>query len=231
MTEQKREAAELLLSNRLFLYCLLHKLFGREPDAELLNILAEKHTGEAFGLLSGEDGDVLDCTATFLGEIREDTKNPAFLEEVKAEYTRLFIGPESLMAPPWESVYGQKDAMLFQESTLEVRNTYRRFGLLPEGYPRVADDSLALELHFMTLLARHGLGAFYAGDAEALRSDLDGSGEFLEKHLLIWVPKFLECMKGTKSRVLYPQMCLVLDAFLQKDAETVQELRDAVELA
>ena len=112
MTEQKREAAELLLSNRLFLYSLLHKLFGREPDAELLNILAEKHTGEAFGLLSGEDGDVLDRTATFLGEIREDRKNPAFLEEVKAEYTRLFIGPESLVAPPWESVYGQKDAML-----------------------------------------------------------------------------------------------------------------------
>ena len=41
MTEQKREAAELLLSNRLFLYSLLHKLFGREPDAELLNILLD----------------------------------------------------------------------------------------------------------------------------------------------------------------------------------------------
>ena len=228
MTEQRREAAELLLSNRLFLYSLLHKVFGREPDEELLKILTEEHTGEAFGLLSDEDGDILNRTAVFLNEIREDRKNPAFLEEAKDEYTRLFIGPVSLVAPPWESVYGQKDAMLFQESTLEVRNTYRRFGLLPEGYPHVADDSLALELHFMSLLAKRSLDAFYAGDDEALRSDLDGSAEFLKKHLLVWVPKFLERMKGTGSRVLYPQMCLVLDEFLRKDAETVRELLEAV---
>ena len=51
MTEEKREAIELVLSNRLFLYSLMHKLFGREPDAEMLNILTDEHTGEAFALL------------------------------------------------------------------------------------------------------------------------------------------------------------------------------------
>ena len=201
MNDQTREAVELLLANRLFLYSLMHKLFGREPDEELLNILTEEHTGE----------------------------DPAFLEEAKDEYTRLFIGPVSLVAPPWESVYGQKDAMLFQESTLEVRNTYRQFGLLPEGYPRVADDSLALELHFMALLAQRSLDAFYAGKNEDLAADLNGSADFLKKHLLVWVPKFLERMKGARSSVLYPQMCLVLDEFLRKDAGTVQEILKALE--
>ena len=131
MNDQTKEAVELLLSNRLFLYSLMHKLFGREPDEELLNILTDEHTGEAFGLLSEEEKDIMDRTAVFLGEIREEKQNPAFLEEAKDEYTRLFIGPMSLVAPPWESVYGQKDAMLFQESTLEVRNTYRQYGLIP----------------------------------------------------------------------------------------------------
>lgn len=229
MNDQTREAAEVLLCNRLFLYSLLHKLFGREPDEELLNILTEEHTGEAFALLSEEEKDIMDRTAAFLKEVREEKQNPAFLEEAKDEYTRLFIGPVSLVAPPWESVYGQKDAMLFQESTLEVRNTYRQFGLLPEGYPRVADDSLALELHFMALLAQRSLDAFYAGKYDDLAADLSGSADFLKKHLLVWVPKFLERMKGARSSVLYPQMCLVLDEFLRKDAGTVQEILKALE--
>ena len=229
MTEEKREAIELVLSNRLFLYSLTHKLFGREPDAEMLNILTDEHTGEAFALLSEEEGYIMDRTASFLGEIREEKENPAFLEEAKDEYTRLFIGPVSLVAPPWESVYGQKDAMLFQESTLEVRNTYRLFGLIPEGYPHVADDSLALELHFMALLAQRSLDAFYAGKYEDLAADLTGSEEFLDKHLLVWIPKFLERMKGARSNILYPQMCLVLDEFLRKDAGTVREILEALE--
>ena len=229
MTEEKREAIELVLSNRLFLYSLMHKLFGREPDAEMLNILTDEHTGEAFALLSEEEKDIMDRTASFLDEIREEKENPAFLEEAKDEYTRLFIGPVSLVAPPWESVYGQKDAMLFQESTLEVRNTYRRFGLIPEGYPHVADDSLALELHFMALLAQRSLDAFYAGKYEDLAADLTGSEEFLDKHLLVWIPKFLERMKGARSNILYPQMCLVLDEFLRKDAGTVREILEALE--
>ncbi len=224
MNDQTREATEVLLCNRLFLYSLLHKLFGREPDAELLNILTDEHTGEAFGLLSEEEKDIMDRTATFLKEIREEKQNPAFLEEAKDGYTRLFIGPVSLVAPPWESVYGQKDAMLFQESTLEVRNTYRQFGLIPEGYPHVADDSLALELHFMALLAQRSLDAFYAGKNDDLSADLNGSLEFLKKHLLVWVPKFLERMKSARSNILYPQMCLVLDEFLRKDAAILQEI-------
>ena len=110
-----------------------------------------------------------------------------------------------------------------------MRNTYRRFGLIPEGYPHVADDSLALELHFMALLAQRSLDAFYAGKNEDLAADLTGSEEFLDKHLLVWIPKFLERMKGARSNILYPQMCLVLDEFLRKDAGTVREILEALE--
>ena len=42
------------------------------------------------------------------------------------------------------------------------------------------------------------------------------------------MPKFLERMKGAKSNILYPQMCLVLDEFLRKDAGTVEEILGAL---
>lgn len=224
MTEEKRELAELLIENRLFLYTLLHRVFGREPDQQQLEILTEEHTGEAFGLLSETEGDPLDRAAGFLRGIREKLKDPAFPETVRGEYTRLFLGPASLPAPPWESVYEGTDAVLFQESTLEVRDFYRRFGLLPESYPRVADDSLALELAFMAALAGRMEEAFRLGDDGRLQETMAGSREFLEKHLLKWIPKFTERMAGKAEGVLYPPMCLVLESYLKRDAGILKEI-------
>ncbi len=222
MTDEQKELTEVLLANRNYLYTLLHKAFGREPDEELLELLSE--AGEAFGLLSGEDGDILSRCPRFFGDLKKNLGDPAFLEEVKDTYTRLFIGPDALTAPPWESVYRGEDAMLFQETTLRVRQFYRRFSLIPECYPRVADDSLALELDFMARLAQRALDAFQSEDFSGAAELLKGSKEFLEKHLLLWIPKFLERMQKAAEKPLYPQLCLVLDAFLKADRETLEEI-------
>jgi TorA maturation chaperone TorD len=231
MTNEKREAAELLLANRLYLYSLLHKTFGRDPDAELLTLLSAETTVNAFALLSEEKGDVLDRVGPFLEGVRAKVNDPAFLEDVKAEYMHLFVGPDKLVAPPWESVYRGEDAMLFQEVTLEVREIYRGFGLLPEGYPHVADDSLALELAFMAKLAERALEDLHNEDEVGLGRLIESSEEFLSRHLLLWIPKFLERMQKARTQFLYPQLCVVLDAFLKRDRDTLQELRDALETA
>ena len=229
MTQEKREAAELLLANRLYLYSLLHKTFGREPDGELLALLSADTAGEAFALLSAEAGDPLDRVGPFLAGLREKKDDPKFLDELKSEYMRLFVGPDKLVAPPWESVYRGEDAMLFQEVTLEVREIYRGFGLLPEGYPHVADDSLALELAFMSKLAERALEDLHDGDELGLGRLLESSEDFLKKHLLLWIPKFLERMHKAKTQLMYPQLCVVLDAFLKRDREVLGELRAALE--
>ncbi|MCB8816455.1 molecular chaperone TorD family protein [Desulfosporosinus shakirovi] len=67
------------------------------------------------------------------------------------EYTRLFIGPTKLPVPPWESVYVSKERLLFQESSLKVRQRqcYLNYNFLPAKYRSEADDHIALELDFM----------------------------------------------------------------------------------
>ena len=229
MTQENLEAVELLLANRLYLYTLLHRTFGSEPDAELLTLLCDGSAARAFGLLSAEEGDVLARTGLFLDSVREKKDDPAWLEKVRSEYTRLFVGPDRLVAPPWESVYLGEDAMLFQKVTLEVREIYRGFGLLPEGYPHVADDSLSLELAFLEKLAARTMEDLHSGDEVGLDRLLESSAEFLDRHLLRWVPKFLERMQKADTQYLYPQLCLVLDAFLVRDRETLSELRAAVQ--
>ncbi|MER2235882.1 MAG: molecular chaperone TorD family protein, partial [Candidatus Limivicinus sp.] len=194
---------------------------GREPDRKQLELLACEQTGESFALLGGE---VLEKVPAFLAELREDLKDPDFPEQVKREYRTLFIGPEEMPAPPWESVYMGEEAALFQEVTLEVRKAYRAFGMQAEAYQRVPDDSLALELAFMSGLAERALNAFRGEDRAEAERCLSGSLDFLKKHLLLWIPKFLERMAGSPTDCLYPQLSLILDSFLKKDAETVEEL-------
>lgn len=231
LTNEMKEIMEVLLANRLFLYSLMHKVFGREPDQELLEILTGEATCEAYGLLSEAEDDTMARAVKFLTELREDIKNPAFLDRAKNEYTVLFIGPAKLVAPPWESVYRNKQEMLFQESTLAVREFYRKFHMLPEGYPRIPDDSLALEIHFMAKLAEKSLDALQNDRLDYLKYYLSGQNIFLANHLLVWIPMFVERMAKATSDYLYPQMCLILDDFLKKDKTLVAELMETLQEA
>ena len=228
MNETMKEAAEVLLADRTYLYTLLHKVFGREPDAEMLEILTSEATAEAFSLLSEEEGDVMSKVPAFLAEVKNDASKADFIERVREEYNRLFVGPVKLVAPPWESVYRGKEAMLFQESTLEVRQAYRKYGLKTASEHRVADDSLALELDFMRHLAVRAQEALAAGDDAAVKEALTGSADFLREHLLVWIPKFLDKMKDAPTDCLYPQMSLILSEFLPKDGQVVSELLGAI---
>ena len=226
MTEEQKSTAEILLANRLYVYSLLYKALAREPDAELLNLLTAESAGEAFALLgSGEE--TLGKVPAFVAELRGEL-NDAFVSEARSEFTRLFIGPIKLVAPPWESMYVGKESMLFQESTLAVRSFYQSYGLQPEGYPRVADDSLALELAFMSKMAERASTAFKEDKREELRRALTGSCDFLTEHMLVWIPKFLERMNESPSDVLYPQLCFILSAFLSADNEVLTELLEIV---
>ena len=224
LTNEMKEIMEVLLANRLFLYSLMHKLFGGEPDQNLLEILTSNSTCEAYGLLSEEENDVMARACRFLSELTDDIQKPEYLDRVKNEYTVLFIGPAKLVAPPWESVYRNKQEMLFQESTLAVREFYRKFNMLPEGYPRIPDDGLALELHFMAKLAQKSLDALNGDRLDWLKYYLQGQNIFLANHLLVWIPMFVERMANATTDYLYPQMCLILDDFLKKDKKVVEEL-------
>lgn len=228
MTQENREAFEVLLANRQYLYALLHKVFGCEPDAQLLALLSGETTADAFGLLSAEPEDALARARAFLQKLHEKKDDPEALARIESEYMHLFVGPDKLVAPPWESVYCGEDAMLFQAITLEVRETYRSFGMQPEGYPHVADDSLSLELAFMAKLAERAMEDFRNGDEVGLGRLLESSEEFLSKHLLKWIPKFLERLAKAPTRELYPQLCVIMHEFMQRDRACLEELRAAL---
>ena len=141
------------------------------------------------------------------------------LDAWKAEYTRLFVGPAALPAPPWESVYTSHGRLVMQPSTLEVRSAYHKCGFEPALCRRVPDDHVALELDFMAALAKEALEARQRADAKGARDALAASAQFLQEHLGVWVQEFADALRGKGRAPRYAPVACALAAFVASDAE------------
>ncbi|MBR5474927.1 MAG: molecular chaperone TorD family protein [Lachnospiraceae bacterium] len=230
--ENQRESIEILLANRVYLYEMFHVVFSGVPNEELIHILSGEQTRAAFAILSADEKDMMAKMARFTQKLDGKlTENEKFMDNLKSEYTKLLIGPGRLVAYPWESTYNGKENLLFQESTLRVRQFYRTYGYLPQEYPHVADDHIALELHFMAKLSQRALDAFQADDLETCHNLLDGQKVFLKYHMLNWIPQYAENIKKSKTAHMYPQFAQGVDAFIKIDDEFIQEATDWIDTA
>jgi putative dimethyl sulfoxide reductase chaperone len=221
--ESRQGGISILLANRAYLYRLLQNLLGNEPAIESIQILSSEHTQTSLSLLSLEVS--LDLVRDFMVQFnshQEDT-----LDKARSEYTRLFIGPTKLPAPPWESVYVTKDRLIFQESTLKVRQWYLKYSFLPVHYRSEADDHIALELDFMYNLSCLADTAFDEGNFNEACQILKDQKAFLEEHLLIWVPQFVTDLEAATSHSLYRGMASLLIEFLKADLAVTDEILDS----
>lgn len=126
--------------------------------------------------------------------------------------------PLSLPAPPWGSYYASKDATLFGLETLAVRKAYLEQGFIPERYPSEADDHIALELDFMFILADKTLESFNDGQIDEAYGFAKVQNDFLQAHLLNWVPLFAADLQKEEGCMLYPHLAPLLVKVLEHDA-------------
>lgn len=106
--------------------------------------------------------------------------------EMQSDHLRLFVGPDKVIAPPWESIYFNEARQTFQEQTLQVRNWYRRFGLEPEKIYHEPDDHIGLELIFLSNLGSQALAALDRAEQETFETLINARRQFLSEHLLKW---------------------------------------------
>jgi len=144
----------------------------------------------------------------------------------REEYCRLFIGPGSLVAPPWESYYRSKEHLLFEEWTLQVRELYHQFGLKSIHENNEPEDHLLLEFEFMIFLIELSLQAL---DIEKIQELISSQIDFLKEHLTIWIPEFCKRVADHTTSRLYLGAAMVLEDFLNFDLTTLLEIKEAVE--
>lgn len=105
------------------------------------------------------------------------------VQACSVEYTRLFVGPPSPAAPPWETMYrGEKVTVGFGQATVEMRTLLREAGLELRNENNQYEDHLGIELLYLSTLCARQAEAPGEEDAQATAS-------FMDEHPLAWVGK------------------------------------------
>lgn len=226
MTTAQIDGMTIVLANRRYLYELFQHLFGQEPNNKLMEIVTSEHTIEGLSLFLNDNNFLNESYFELLRELKQQIENNQdfTIDKLRCEYTNLMIGPNKLPAPPWESVYITKERTLFQQSTLEVRHKYLEYQFLPENYPNEADDHLAIELDFMSKLAKFAISAFESGKMDEMKKVLIDQKQFLDEHLLSWTKEFSEQIQNSKTHYFYPQTAKLMDQILRTDSVILDEL-------
>lgn len=106
-----------------------------------------------------------------IGRIAEAPLDDA--QEFEFEYNRLFVGPEQLPAPPYETIYVSTDPTLMRQVTMSVRQAYLDHGIAISSKNVEPDDHLAFEFLFASKLIEDG--------------SLDELSGFLDDHMNKWI--------------------------------------------
>lgn len=215
-----------LLEIRIFAYDLLRRTFLIEPSTNYLETIHSVIENFPFANENSSIRAGVDQVLVYLA--KNNVLESKVQDRLHCDFTRMFIGPHSLDAPPWESAYLSKERLLFQEETLQARRKYLKYGFVPSNYGHEADDHLGLELDFMYQLSNRTLERVKEADTESSSYPdiLIDQKVFLEEHLLRWVPDFAEDMAKSAQTEFYVGMAKILQGFLEIDIKALAELLD-----
>ncbi|UJF16904.1 molecular chaperone TorD family protein [Vibrio sp. SS-MA-C1-2] len=119
---------------------------------------------------------------------------PLSEEELTTIFSELFEGMGEMVAPPWGSVYLDREKVLFGESTLSYRHFLQSNEMILDTNLREPEDQFGLMLlAYAYLLEQQKTGA-----AQAL----------MEQHLLPWAPTYLDQLSHQTEHDFYHKLAI-----------------------
>ena len=126
------------------------------------------------------------------------------------DHLALFSGPQPAAAP-WESVWREKDRLLFGRRTQEVCDFYREWGIAVEREGHEPEDHLGLELAFVLFLVQNMTSSLASCSGLSSQAALV---VFMDSHILTWAGDCLKKAAECAGTVFYREMsrlcCLLL---------------------
>lgn len=224
---------EDILAGRLVLYSDLSQCFYYPAKPTLSLIKGEMESHLPFYELVG-----IDPEAHF-GAIKRWVKG--YKEEgdlwldLQKEYTRLFINAmPKVPAPPYGSLYLEKEGLLWGYTTVEAVKLYIEGGLKIADNFKDIPDHFAVELEFMWYLIREeikarggvigdessgdsGCGGVNAKDSKRARKMVNLQAKFFMKNLGAWYDVFLEKVISSTRLVFYSEVSALARKFLTRE--------------
>ena len=138
--------------------------------------------------------------------------NEIMIQTFEYDYNRLFVGPNKLLASPFESSYRNYEGNVLQQETLKVRNFYHYVGLQVANEGQIPDDHIQFELEFIL----HVLSDSTIQDHRQLYK------MFLENHLMQWVFEHCEKIVENSQHPITYAMGFLLREFLQLERKMME---------
>jgi TorA maturation chaperone TorD len=204
-------------SSRMMAFRMLSECFFL-PDPGL----SEKLENLEFNMAN-----VCRATAEFVQNMCKEFRADAELESLKVDFSKLFVGPYTLSAAPYGSVYLESERKMMGNSTQDVRDRYREAGLDTAKTFKDAPDHISAELEFMYYLIFKEIEAFANSDIETAIGFIQRQKSFLEDHLLAWVPEFADSIIEDAENPFYPNLAKATTAFLNENYRIVCRVLDA----
>ncbi|KHT62859.1 DMSO reductase maturation protein [Photobacterium gaetbulicola] len=126
-------------------------------------------------------------------------------DELAMDFQQLFEGCEVMPAPPWGSVYLDKEQVIFGETTVAYRRFLADKEMSLDTGMREPEDQFGLMLMAMSKLAE-------AEDREAIKA-------LLSVHLLPWATRYLELMQKNANTQSYQLLGAMAEQWLAFIAE------------
>ena len=213
-----------LMNARARSYGMLARLFREEVDLPTLRELQKMCFPQATGNAAVDEG--YHQLYAYLKRAWDDS-----LTELAIDHVSTFIGHGVngySAAYPYESVYTSERRLLMQEARAEVLATLRENELM-RGAWNEAEDHIALELEFMQRMALRAAEALGDAAEDEAIAYLRTSYDFLENHLLNWVPMLVADMRMHARTLFYQGLGQLTFGTLQEDEAVLRELLDSVE--
>ncbi len=221
--------------SRGVLYSFFSAVFNDEVKMENVEEFIKEeninHLKGIFSLLPPEKGEPLrECLETMAADWQKRCKEYGLEEEsleLRREFAYLFLTPKGVY--PFESVYRGQKNLLMDKPWEEVRAFYRRLGLEKEKKQLHPEDHAAVELGLMAVLAFLSGGELPGPEEEEMAEEegylaLQAQQDFLQEHLLAWLPQLCADIVGKTRHPFYRAAASLTALFLEADRQMLQNL-------
>ena len=166
------------------------------------------------------------CTEAmlYIKDMYEEVKRVNDLGALSLDFSRLFLGPYKMHAPPYGSVYLDGERQIMGKSTLEVRNNYREAGLDISTDFRNPPDHIAAELEFMYFLIFKEIEALENSDVDTTIDYLEKQRAFLNEHLGAWVSEFAAFVEQKAESKFYRNLAKATKVFIEQHLDELSDL-------
>ncbi len=223
MTIQSDRLSDIV-QKRQTIYAFLKRLYEKELPKEFLAEMPEKMKPLAAiteVLPGAEPKKAVKELVRFTGAIPSQSLDDVEVR-LAAEDARLFLSINEVPPHPSESVY--RDGTMMQYSRDEVLKVYWSFGVDKKKEFTEPEDHIAVELSFLAYLCKKAVEALKKRDTKEARRYLQGQKDFLEMHLVKWVPKLVKDIVDTGQTPFYKAIAILTREYVEMDLSATEDL-------